>query len=256
MPKRPLGSSQGGKSLATAKRARYARTYKGHLRPRKSAVSVSRQIAPITKHPFPREWRTKITWDPSTALLSPGAVSGAFVVALNDLYDPDYSNVLGNNQPLFTDQIISATGPYQNYRVDGWKCKITVSNVSPVTSGGSPMAIDMYSMQGSTNAVDVDTFSELQSSPGVVTHLLGNTNNGSKSYHTWYMNGRTSAYIPTGSSKDQDYCGAYNASPAKRLFLGVGYRNADVTDTAYPKIFVKFEMELDVVFFARDAVIS
>lgn len=220
-------------------------------------ISARPLISKFTQHPFPKEWKTKITWDPATALLSPGAVSGAAVIRLTDLYDPDYSNFFGNNQPLFTDQMLSATGPYQRFRVDGWKCKIHMMNASPSTSGGSPMPLDIYLCQGANNATDVDTFSELQSSPGVITDMIGGgTVHGSKSCKVFYLNGRTTAYIPKGTAKDDDYVGDYTTSPAKPLFLGIGYRNADVTDTAYPKVYIKLELELDVVFFARDAVIS
>lgn len=255
MPKRPLGSSQGGKSLSTAKRARYVRSTKPRFNRRNKGISAKALISKFAQHPFPAEWRTKITWDPSTALLAPGANQAAYVVRLNDLYDPDYSNFVGNGQPLFTDQMISATGPYQRFRVDGWKCKITLANASPAGTSANTMPLDVYICQGANNAVDVDTFGELVSSPGTITDLLGGTGS-CKDVKTWYINGRTNAYVPPGTAKDDSYCGDYTTSPSKQLFLGIGFKNADITDSAALKVHIKMQIEFDVVFFARDGVAS
>lgn len=221
----------------------------------KRGISAKPLISKFAQHPFPREWRTKITWDPSTALLTPGSNQAAYVIRLNDLFDPDYSNVFGNGQPLFTDQMISATGPYQRFRVDGWKVKIILANASPAGTNANTMPLDVYMCQGANNATDVDTFGELVSSPGTITDMLGGTGS-CKDVKEYYLNGRTTAYVPPGTAKDDDYIGDYNTSPAKPLFLGIGFKNADVTDSAALKIHVKIQVEYDVVFFARDAVAS
>jgi hypothetical protein len=215
----------------------------------------SHSLAKITKSPFPREWRTKVTWTPPCSWIAPGSASGAFVVRLNDIYDPDYSNSLGNGQPLYTDQMMSATGPYQCFRVDGWKATVNLCNVSPTTAGGSPMPLDVYIMQGATNATDVDTFSELAALPGVETDLLGPSLT-VLCQKEWSFNGRTRDYIPKITSEDDSYSGAYNASPSKLLYMGVGYKNGDPTDATAVKLFAKVVIEYDVVFYARDAVVS
>lgn len=251
--KRPIGSSQ---QLPAAKRARRTAT-KSRFARRLKGISAKPLISKFAQHPFPAEWRTKITWNPPTAYLNNLATSNAVVVRLNDLFDPDYSNSFGNGQPLFTDQMISATGPYQRFRVDGWKCKVEICNVSPGGTGGTLMPIDVYLCQGANNATDVDTFSELQSSPGVITSMLAPaTVAGHKAQETFYLNGRTSAYIPAGTKYDDDYVGDYATSPAKPLYLGIGVKIADGSDTTYAKAFVKIQIEYDVVFFARDAVAS
>lgn len=254
MVKRPAGSSQLNSSQTAFKRARRSVTKSRFVR-RNKGISTKALISRFAQHPFPAEWKTKITWDPPTALLTPGSNQSAYVIRLTDLFDPDYSNVLGNGQPLFTDQMISATGPYQRFRVDGWKCKVIVQNVSPNTTGGSPMALDMYLCQGANNATDVDTFGELISSPGVVTDLIG-ASGSCKDVKEFYLNGRTLSYIPKGTKYDDDYCGDYATSPSKPLFLGIGFKNADSTDTVAIKVYLKVQLELDVVFFARDAVAS
>lgn len=222
----------------------------------KRGISAKPLISRFAQHPFPKEWKTKITWDAAQVYMGPGATNVAYVVRLNDLYDPDYSNNFGNNQPLFTDQMISATGPYQRFRVDGWKVKLTVHNVSGNTTAGVPMPLDIYLCQGANNAVDVDTFSELYSSPGVVTDTVGPAGSCTDT-KVFYLNGRTSAYIPSGTAKDDDYIGDYTTSPAKPLFLGIGMRCGDILEgTQTPKAFMKLQIEYDVVFFARDGVAS
>jgi len=230
----------------TARRVKYSR----------KGISAKKMIADFARHPFPAEWNTKITWDPPCATLVPGSTNGAAVIRLNSIYDPDYTNVFGNGQPLFFDEILSATGPYQKYRVNGWKCKLQILNHSPVQASGSPMPVDLYLMQGATDSLDVDTFSELQSSPGVQTHLLGHTSSGSAAYKTWYVNGRLKSFIPTTTATDDDFVGAYNGDPAKSVYLALGYSNATPTDSSYPKLFVKISIEFDVTLFSRDGAAS
>lgn len=226
---------------------------KVNARRREDYSMSANAVSKISKNPFPREWKTTFSWMPSQVLLAPGAASGAFVLRLNDLYDPDYSNSLGNSQPLYFDQLLSATGPYQKFRVDGWRVKIELVNVSPNTSGGSPMPLDIYLMQGATNAVDVDTFNELISSPGVETAILGpsGTTLGQRS---WNFNGRLKDYIPDNTSVDLSWCGDYTTTPSSCIFMGVGYRNGDAVDTTAIKLFVKVIVEFDAIVFARDAI--
>jgi len=235
------------------------KVYRTNRRTRTGGKGISARplINKFAQHPFPKEWRTKITWDPPTWFSNNSSTSNAAVIRVNDLYDPDFSNVFGNGQPLFTDQMISATGPYQRFRVDGWKAKIEICNVSPAGTDGTYMPIDVYLMQGANNTTDIDTFAEIQSSPGVITDMIGPAGAaGGKSQKVFYINGRTKAYIPAGTKDDDDYVGAYDASPAKPLYLGIGAKIANGSDTSYVKFFVKVQLELDVVFFARDAVAS
>jgi hypothetical protein len=215
----------------------------------------SHSIAKITRNPFPKEWRSTITWTPPLSFISPGTASGSFVVTLNDLWDPDVSNVLGNGQALYTDQLLSATGPYQKFRVNGWKSSIELINASPSTAGGSPMPLDIYIMQGASDSNDVDTFSELQSSPGVETSVLG-PNPTALSQRTWYFNGKITDYVPEITAEDQNYTGTYSSSPASKIYMGVGYKNGDPSDGTAVKLYAKVKVEYDVTFFARDGVTS
>lgn len=221
---------------------------------RRAAISAKPLIAKISKEPFRPEWRTKLTWCPATYLLAPGTSNGAAVIKINDLYDPDFSNVFGNDQPLFTDQLMSATGPYQLFHVNSWKCKITFCNASGAGGGSAgDIALDGYVVQGATNSTDVDTFAELAASPGRQTFLLA-PRTGDGSMKVIYVNGSQAAYTP--ADKDIEACGTYAASPTKPIYLSMGLKNAYTTDASTIQCYIKLEVEFDVTFMHRDGVAS
>lgn len=245
--KRPLGSSQGKKNVKRYRPTKYR--WAG----RRSALNARKLIPKILKDPFPSEWRTKLTWSPATYLLAPGTTNGALVIRVNDIYDPDVSNVLGNDQPLYTDQVMSGTGPYQLFHVNGWKCKFELCNASGAGGGSAgDLCLDGYIVQGGTNSTDVDTFAELAASPARQTFLLGPRS--ANPMKTVYVNGTQKAITP--SYKDIDYCGTYSASPAKGIYLALGLKNAYTTDTGTIQCYVKVTIEFDVTFMHRDATAS
>lgn len=230
---------------------RVARVYKRRV----AGASAKRLISTLAKEPFPKEWNTNMTWSPDTYLLAPGAASGAVVVRVNDLFDPDYSNVFGNNQPLFSDQIMSATGPYQLFRVNNWKCKITLHNASGNGGGASgALPLDCYIAQGAISSTDVDTLAELKATPGRMTFLLPQRDSGG--CKTVYINGSAKAFTPGSTAEDIDYCGTYQTSPAKPIFLGIGVANAYTSDASSIQCYIKFEIQYNVTFFSRDGVTS
>lgn len=234
-------------SQAASKRSRTSSS--SRRRRKRTGVSAKPRISKISKDPFPREWRTKLTWNGDTQYTNPGTTSGASVVALNSLYDPDYSNHFGNFSPMFFSKCLSATGPYQNYKVNSWKGKLTLINVSPV-DGSIPTALECYFKQGATSAVDVDTWAEIQSQPGVQTFLVGPKDSDSAT-RTIYFNGKLDDFIPK-DAEGEDYSGLYNSSPAKPIFAGIGYRNAHPGATGVVNCYIKMSIEFDVTLYAGD----
>lgn len=203
----------------------------------------------LLKDPFPSEFRTKLTWSPATYLMAPGTTNGAMVLRVNDIYDPDFSNVLSNDQPLYTDQLLSATGPYQLFHVNKWKVKFDLCNASGAGGGSSgDLALDGYVVQGGTSSTDVDTFAELAASPGRQTFLLGPRS--AQPMKTVYINGSQKSITP--AYKDIDACGTYAASPSKPIFVALGLKNAYTTDTGTIQCYVKVTIEFDVTFMHRD----
>lgn len=220
---------------------------------RRAATSAKPRLPKISKDPFPKEWRTKLTWNADTQYASPGSTSGASVISLTSLYDPDYSNHFGNFQPMCFDQVLSATGPYQNYRVNSWKGKITITNVS-AADGSVPIALECYFKQGATNAVDVDTWSEIQSQTGVQTLLLGPVGSDSAT-KTIYFNGSLKSFIPA-DAEGEDFVGSYNSVPSKPIYAGFGYRNAKTGSASVVNCYIKVSIEYDVTLYAQDGVQS
>lgn len=194
-----------------------------------------------------------MTWNADTQYSNPGATSAASVIALTSLYDPDYSNHFGNFQPMFFDQLLSATGPYQNYRVNSWKGKITLVNVS-AADGSVPLALECYFKQGLTNAVDGDTWAEVQSQAGVQTFLLGPPTSDSAT-RTIYFNGKLNDFIAVGAD-GEDYIGLYNSSPSKPVYGSIAIRNAKSGSAASINCYIKLSMEFDVTVYAQDGVQS
>ncbi len=186
-------------------------------------------------------------------MLAPGTTNGAVLIRVNDIYDPDVSNVFGNDQPLFTDQLMSATGPYNAFYVNSWKCKFELCNASGAGGGSAgDLALDGYLVQGATSSTDVDTFAELAASPGRQTFLVGPRSGAPMK--TLYINGSQSAITPAYA--DADHTGAYNATPAKPIYVALGLKNAYTTDTGTIQCYIKVTVEFDVTFMQRDAIAS
>lgn len=254
MKRQLSATSPYSQEMRIAKKVRSSKLKRSRKWRRRQPVSARALVPRILKDPFPPEWRTKLTWAPSTYLMAPGTTNGCLVIRVNDIYDPDVSNVLGNDQPLYTDQILSATGPYQLFHVNSWKAKITLCNVSGSGGGSSgDLALDGYVIQGGTSSTDVDTFAEDQFSAGRQTFMLG-PKTASGNMKTIYFNGSQRAYTP--ASKDIDACGTYGASPSKPIFLSVGLKNAFTTDTGTIQCYIKVVVEYDVTFMHRDGIQS
>lgn len=234
-----------------SKRARYAKklTYR---RPAKRTTRMSAAMIPkIGAVPFPKEWNTKLTWNPDCSRITSATGNTAFVINLTSIYDPDYSNALGNFQPLYTDQVLSSTGPYNSFRVNGWKAKITLINVTP--SSSDTLCVDTYIAQGIVSPSDVDTFGELQVLPASQTGVLGPLGS-TGAEKTWYFNGRVNDYIPK-LGQGVDLSGSYAASPAQNLYLGVGCRLSPNTITDI-YVIAKCQVEYDVTLYSRDGLSS
>lgn len=237
--------------LQAYKRRKYSRSRR-LAAPRPSARPL---ISLITKDPFPREIRRKITWLGDPVYRAPGTTSDSLLIKLNSLYDPDYNNVFGNTQPLYFDQLCSATGPYQKFRVNSWKAKVTIYNLTPDEAGTVAVPLNFAMTQGAVSSTDVDTFTELINQPGVMTELIGPQNT-TFAMQSFWMNGSVKDYIPKYTSKDDDYIGDYGTDPAKLIYLAIGVKNANGAGASTLKYYLKVAVEFDITMFARDAIPS
>lgn len=259
----PGSSGPQGSMTYQAKRAKTQYVKRSYIKPGVGRMAVNRRTImqqcarklkiPMPINPFPPVMKTTMSYPVTSALYAPAASSGVTLVALNDIYDFDVSNNLGNTQPLFYDQVLSATGPYTKYRVTAWRVKFTIDNFSQFTSGTNACALDVGLAQGSTISTDVDTWTELQSSPNLQRRLL-----------QWYgtslsrcvleINGTPQEFV-TGDVKDDTLCGAYNGSPSQRIYGALGIANPNIAGVNV-QAYISVQVEQDVELFGQDAISS
>lgn len=128
---------------------------------------VSGKIAPskttlsLASGPFAgKKYMTFIYENELTQLSTAAAFTHAQVMS-NSLYDFDKNGVFGNKQPLYFDTLVTAAGPYRQYKVISWKTTYTVYNASvayPVTAFALPP-------HGDTS--DLNSAAEVDNWPGV-----------------------------------------------------------------------------------------
>lgn len=159
--KRPAGSSQ---TLARrpAKRSRRVRKPKGT-----PEMYQKGQV-------FPDVMTTTLRYNSNMVAIDPSAASTYYTFMLNGPFDFDADNIIGNKQPLYYDELLTADGPYRTYTVKSWKTKVQIINDSQ-----DPLLC--YWAQSSTTT-DADTLIEVQNLPNVQELILtqrdGDNNSG------------------------------------------------------------------------------
>ena len=164
----------------------------------------------------------------------------------NSAYDYDNSSgaAFGNKQPLYYDALLSASGPYKNYKVNSWRTTYTIVNNSdaPMTC----WAIPPISAPG-----EVDSAAEADNFPGVKRlYLTGK--GGSKSQGTITVTGNV-ADVYTSATGEGGLIAAYNADPTYLVYGGLILQSADATNlAAYVAVRHVMNTTLQVV----DAIVS
>lgn len=115
-----------------------------------------------TLGPFPKVMNTTLVYkNPSVNVTSAGISSYNYCnFALNSMFDFDQTNIIGNKQPLFYDQLLSIDGPYKNYKVNAWKTTIKFINLSD-------KAMFVYYDGNLTALTETDQLNEVQNRRGV-----------------------------------------------------------------------------------------
>jgi len=128
---------------------------------------------------------------------------------LNSMFDPDMSNYLGNKSALFKDVLLTANGPYKNYKVNAWKVKLTLLNLSN-------NAIYVYYDPAAYDNSEADTQTEMQTRRGVsVRTLTGQANSRPSCVINSY--GSLKRFAPGGISSSENYSADYGANPSKLI---------------------------------------
>lgn len=121
------------------------------------------------------------------------------------LFDYDYTNVVGNKQPLYYDTLLTATGPYANYLVRKWKTTFTVVNMSAV-----PVVVFVGQASLSGSVTELDQPTEIQNFPDVKKVFL-TEKGGEKCIAQITVWGDLKKW--TVSNNDDDFVGFYNSNP-------------------------------------------
>lgn len=125
---------------------------------------------------------------------------------LNSMYDFDVTNVLGDHQPQYYDQLVSAS-MYNQYRVLGWKTTWKIS---------SAQSVPLYcSYLQSALATDADTFDEQINRPGSQTRLIAGVNGGNVRAVIIKARGTPTKFI---ANDPVALTGAYNGSPGSLCY--------------------------------------
>ena len=124
-------------------------------------IAPSRTTLSLAPGPFAgKKYMTFIYENELTQLSTAAAFTHAQVMS-NSLYDFDKNGVFGNKQPLYFDTLVTAAGPYRQYKVISWKTTYTVYNASvayPVTAFALPPHADTS---------DLNSAAEVDNWPGV-----------------------------------------------------------------------------------------
>jgi len=229
----------------------FRKTYRKKLIIRKKPVRRIKKVyrrkkATISSLPFPLTRNVKFLYKNTSATLTPGTVYGSQRFRLNCIVDFDYDNNFGNKQPLFFDNLLGVAGPYRSFRVNAWKVRFKVVNISSIP-------VTVYWHNGSLNSVtDADIQGEMQNMPRVKSlQLTGST--GSKSIGTISAYGTVKGVI--GRKPDDVFEGAYNSSPNNLINGTFGYMATDGVSTG-AQLVVEVSAIQYVTLFNRDALVS
>lgn len=205
---------------------------------------------PFIRSPFAPVLRTTFTYPPAPITLTGATIIGdVYQLQLNSLFDFDFSNVFGNAQPLYYDQLLSALGPYKKYRVTAWRVKFIVDNVTTFGAATSK-GVDLIVGQGQTAAIDADTFAEIANLPNVQRKQLQWYGGGMAARAVLEING-TPEMFTTVDIKDDSLAAAYNASPSQVIYGYLGAR--DIASGSGSVLNVMMHAELDAELFDLDA---
>lgn len=229
----------------------------GGSRSRSSTVSVGRSIKRAKKAksttlrsmpdgPFPASKKVTMVYENALTAISGAAAFLSKSVKYNSLYDFDNgTGDLGNKQPLFFDTLLTASGPYKQYKVHSWKATWTFVNTS-----ATPQTI--WVLPPLSAAGEVDSAAEADNFPGVKRlYLAPNGGGDSKGAVTVYG---SIADVYATFTGDQGFIGGYNSDPTYLVYGGFCIASADGS-TAISG-YVACKIEFNVTLNNIDALVS
>lgn len=217
---------------------------------------ISETLAPVGRKsglfsfkgegPFPDRLQTTLLYRSIPINATGSAVTGTYLlqVRLNSANDFDYTNVLGNKQPLYYDQLFSATGPYQAYECKSWRTRITVINLANT-------AVTVY-WNGQGTSIDAnqeDALAEVTNrSYHQQFHLAPKGSTGDRTYI------KTSGKMSKASSDVTYSAVAHNADPVPPVYGSLFLNTPTTTDA--PNVMIQVDHYMDLICFRSDGLTS
>lgn len=202
----------------------------------------------LSRSPGPFSGKKYVTFLYENALTRVGGASNVLVVTTkpNDMYDYDNSGDAGNKQPLYFDALLSASGPYKQYKVISWKTTYYLINNT------TNVPVDVFVSPPIQATAEFDSLAEADNFPGVKRLRLTGYG-GSKSYGQLTVTGHVKDVYPTYEG-DSAFTGNYNSSPSGIVYQNVVIRGSDGSTAPDVYLSVKHEAycELQLV----DAIVS
>lgn len=196
--------------------------------------------------PFPNKLATTLLYRSVAVAASGSAGSGTFYlnVGLNDLNDFDISNLLGNKQPLYYDQLFSSTGPYQRLECLSWRTRITIINT------GAECCTVYWNGRGSAISVgEEDTLAEVTNRPHMQQYTLAPK--GSTGDRVLI---RSSGKWMDHNSETLGTAQNLGFSPGQIIY-GTLFANTPTSTTA-PTLVLQFDHYFDIIALRQDATVS
>lgn len=238
------------RNVRSAKRARVMTTYikrpKALFRTAVRPQGHSGLFKFSGEGPFPNKLATTLLYRSVPVAQSGSGGTGTYFlnVALNNLFDFDTSNVLGNKQPLFYDQLFSATGPYKRYECKSWRTRITVIN-----TGNEPLSVYWNGRGSAIGVAEEDTLSEVTNRAYMQQfHLGAKGQSGDRCYikssGSWFDH----------NSDINELATEFDANPATSVF-GTLFCNTP-TNTTAPTLVVQIDHYFDIICLRADSTVS
>lgn len=226
----------------TPKRTKKENTSLGRISGRIASASttLAKSVGPFSGKKF-------VTFLYENALTT---ISGAANVVTasfkpNDMYDYDQSGDVGNKQPLYYDVLLSASGPYKQYKVISWKTTFYFVN-------NGATAVDIFVSPPITGVAEMDSLAEADNFPGV-SRLRLTKSGGCKDYGELMVTGHVKDCF-AAYADDLQLAGGYGSSPQSIIYQTIVARGSDGTTAASVMVSVKHEAFTELI--NVDAIVS
>lgn len=219
----PAGVRVSNRPIASL-RPRYRTTrrrYKGYVSKRRGYRGAGPMVRVGGKPPMPAQLFTKFNYSVGYLNLSTSTLATGHTIRSNSLFDPDFSGV--GSQPYMYDQLVGASGIYENYRVYG--CKVTAKvKVRDASSLESCDVVLVGTRQGQALPNDIDQAKEM---PRAKKMLV--SKNHWKVFSVYFDQAALAGVSKNAYASDPDFSAGSGANPVSTNFVTLLAQSFDRT---------------------------